>query len=296
MITGKSNDKNLLEILARINQEINAAEELLKSPLKKGEGAQEAVIADTSLPEMEEKTASIEKFPHPSQALPMPESNFIVSLDNKETDFIIEKVEKINRDDEMLRRLNKVEIRVRRITLLTAMFITFQVLTLSVVIFLLSPAKYWVNPMLLSRVTESSQIKSNPIDQNQEFTISKHEPDSSQPGVRISPPESSTLKPEQGPSQQVTPAAQVSGATSQKSSAKPAAEDAKTKGSGASALAVTESTSIYVGSRTSNKYHYPKCKWAKTIRPEKVVTFKSAKEAQEAGYVPCPVCKPPLTD
>jgi hypothetical protein len=49
----------------------------------------------------------------------------------------------------------------------------------------------------------------------------------------------------------------------------------------------------FVGSKTSNKYHYPDCKWAKTIRPEKLVTFGSAEEAREKGFIPCPVCKPP---
>ena len=49
-----------------------------------------------------------------------------------------------------------------------------------------------------------------------------------------------------------------------------------------------------VGSSTSNKYHRPNCKWVKAIKPQKLVTFSSVKEAQEKGYIPCPVCKPPL--
>jgi hypothetical protein len=52
----------------------------------------------------------------------------------------------------------------------------------------------------------------------------------------------------------------------------------------------------YVGSKTSNKYHYPDCKWTGKIAPERLITFKSVAEAQEEGYVPCPTCKPPLTD
>jgi len=52
----------------------------------------------------------------------------------------------------------------------------------------------------------------------------------------------------------------------------------------------------YVGSSKSNKYHYPNCKWALKIKPENLVTIKSAKEALEAGYVPCKVCKPPTKD
>jgi hypothetical protein len=52
----------------------------------------------------------------------------------------------------------------------------------------------------------------------------------------------------------------------------------------------------YVGSKNSNKYHYPTCKSAQKIKPENLVTFNSAKDAQAAGYVPCKVCKPPATD
>jgi hypothetical protein len=50
---------------------------------------------------------------------------------------------------------------------------------------------------------------------------------------------------------------------------------------------------VYVGSKTSNKYHYPTCKWAQKIRPDHLIIFNSVKEAQAHHYIPCPVCKPP---
>ena len=50
---------------------------------------------------------------------------------------------------------------------------------------------------------------------------------------------------------------------------------------------------IYLGSKTSNKYHFPACKWAKTINPSRLIKFKSVEEAQKRHYIPCPVCKPP---
>ncbi len=52
----------------------------------------------------------------------------------------------------------------------------------------------------------------------------------------------------------------------------------------------------YVGSKKSNKYHYPVCKWAKKISPKNLVTFETAQEALKVGYVPCKVCKPPTKD
>jgi hypothetical protein len=63
-----------------------------------------------------------------------------------------------------------------------------------------------------------------------------------------------------------------------------------------SKASVSIPTVKYVGSITSNKYHYPDCKWAKAIQPEKLIGFSSVKEAREKGYIPCPVCRPPVED
>ena len=52
----------------------------------------------------------------------------------------------------------------------------------------------------------------------------------------------------------------------------------------------------YVASQKSNKYHLSGCAWAAKIKPENLVTFKTAKDALAAGYVPCKVCAPPTTD
>jgi methylphosphotriester-DNA--protein-cysteine methyltransferase len=52
----------------------------------------------------------------------------------------------------------------------------------------------------------------------------------------------------------------------------------------------------YVGSSKSDKYHYPSCEWAAKINPDNLVKFKSAKEALDAGYIPCKVCRPPNRD
>jgi hypothetical protein len=52
----------------------------------------------------------------------------------------------------------------------------------------------------------------------------------------------------------------------------------------------------YVGSTTSNKYHSPDCKLAKTIIPERLIGFNSVAEAEEEGYIRCQTCKPPRKD
>jgi hypothetical protein len=52
----------------------------------------------------------------------------------------------------------------------------------------------------------------------------------------------------------------------------------------------TEASYKFVASRNSREYHWPVCKLAKAIKPEDRITFRSAKEAQAAGYVHCKVC------
>ncbi len=46
----------------------------------------------------------------------------------------------------------------------------------------------------------------------------------------------------------------------------------------------------FVGSKNSNKYHLPTCRWAKQIKPENLVCFKSIEDALSKGYQPDKNC------
>lgn len=48
----------------------------------------------------------------------------------------------------------------------------------------------------------------------------------------------------------------------------------------------------YAGSINSDKYHKPSCEWAEKIKTENERWFSTEKEAQQAGYKPCKVCRP----
>jgi micrococcal nuclease len=48
----------------------------------------------------------------------------------------------------------------------------------------------------------------------------------------------------------------------------------------------------YVGSKESDKYHYPNCRWAEKINTENQIWFDSINEADSVGYKPCGVCNP----
>lgn len=52
----------------------------------------------------------------------------------------------------------------------------------------------------------------------------------------------------------------------------------------------------YVGSRHSDKYHYRSCSSARRIKPANLVTFKNARQAENAGYYACKICRPPSAD
>jgi hypothetical protein len=52
------------------------------------------------------------------------------------------------------------------------------------------------------------------------------------------------------------------------------------------------SGTMYVGSKTSKKYHNCDCTWAKKISQQNLACFKDIEEAESSGYVPCKVCKP----
>ena len=53
------------------------------------------------------------------------------------------------------------------------------------------------------------------------------------------------------------------------------------------------STGKFVGSKKSDVYHYPSCRYVKQILPENIIWFTSVEDARAHGYRPCKVCKPP---
>jgi micrococcal nuclease len=54
----------------------------------------------------------------------------------------------------------------------------------------------------------------------------------------------------------------------------------------------SQTPGLYVGSSSSNKYHFPDCQWAQKITPANQVWFMSKREAAMAGYESCGKCSP----
>lgn len=47
---------------------------------------------------------------------------------------------------------------------------------------------------------------------------------------------------------------------------------------------------VYVGSKNSDKYHLPSCRWAENIKSSNKITFSSSAIARSKGYSPCKTC------
>jgi len=60
-------------------------------------------------------------------------------------------------------------------------------------------------------------------------------------------------------------------------------------------LFINAAAAEFWASKNANKYHYPTCRWAQKIKSKNLIIFKSPEDAVKAGYVPCKVCKPPLS-
>jgi len=55
-------------------------------------------------------------------------------------------------------------------------------------------------------------------------------------------------------------------------------------------LAINKQNCAFVGSKNSNKYHLPTCRWAKNIKPENLVCFGSVEDAVAKNYQPDKTC------
>ncbi len=70
----------------------------------------------------------------------------------------------------------------------------------------------------------------------------------------------------------------------------PTAAGSNNKESGKSVGAENPQECMFVGSKNSDKYHLPDCRYAKNIKRENLVCFSSTEEAEKQGYVAAGCC------
>jgi hypothetical protein len=207
-----------------------------------------------------------EKDPLPRQA----------AISSSEAESIVQRMEKVNRDAEVVERVERLERQTRKIVVLGSLVMSFVVLVLAVYTVFLFQANLSKQGVGL----EASQRGESPIKPPvQEVATKADEIKAPEPAPQVTEPTLTERQPA-GPVAAVTappPAAPM----------QPVSE-AKT--------APVVPAVKYVGSNTSNKYHYPDCKWAAKIHPKKLRTFSSVKAARKQGYISCPTCGPPRQD
>jgi len=223
-------------------------------------GYSKKILPDPSENNMVQKTSgSSERSKDPLQ--------FRVGVSAREANSIFQKVDKINRDAEVMWRVEKLERQNRKMIILGSMSITLVILMLGVSTFLMFQANLF----------------NQGIFQTTSQRITPSQPSPGEVAVKVTVPQSPKPIAEVPDPKPAEPIAKVS-------DPQPVATPIVPK------PAETTSPGKYVGFIASNKYHYPACKWATGIKHYRHRTFSSAREAQKNGYIPCPTCKPPKSD
>jgi hypothetical protein len=192
---------------------------------------------------------------------------FRVAVSGREADSIFQKVDKINRDVEVILRVETIERQNRKIVILGSMFMTVSLLAFSAFGYLMIQGNFLnkeaflhagqkVDPPHSSSGEAIAKVNSPQLPAP---IIAAHDPLPAEPVLKVADPQPVTTPPDPKPAEAAGPVK-------------------------------------YVGYMASNKYHYPGCKWAAEISHYKHRTFSSVKEAREKGYIPCPTCHPPKSD
>jgi hypothetical protein len=234
---------------------------------------------------------------------PLPTNKVNIAVDPLEEEGAIEGLRKSYEDTKILERLTSVEGQLRRLTVYGSIFclitaaLMFGFMLLSISLakknFALNGNKsvQTVREIIPSQPTEKGSPSAESAVQLRDSSTGEPQrsPEASPPDKKAAPTPAEDHSTVTVPSQEPTPSA-----ATQETPALPAGPEPANVPNTSKEPTIPGVT--YLGSITSNKYHYPECKWAKTIIPKKVRVFHSVAEAQKAGYIRCPVCQPPLTD
>lgn len=195
----------------------------------------------------------------------------MANISSGEAEAIVQGVWKVHRDSELLERVVKVEKQNRRITIIGSMVLTVLTLAMSGFAYTLIRTNLWDRTHIL-RLT-------------QELAPTKPMPTSEKPAApQVSKPAALPAVVPPAPPAPDAPAAPSNLTVSAVPTSPPATP------------VEAEVSFKYVGSKTSNRYHYPDCKWAKQIAPGNLLKFNSVAAAKGEGYTRCPACQPPLAD
>lgn len=260
--------RNLVIKLSRIDSEWESLKGMLtfKGPSRNAEPAKNLAITNKSQADMDNKVVG---FPKPSSQVQTQTGGegvpSAITVTPRESEALTQRNGKNSHDGTLMERLSKVERQIHKLTLLMIAFMALALALFAVVVFLgikdnLVNRSAFHQPKEISAPTDPAHPEAKvPVNDGQSPVVKE----------MVSPSDV------QSASKRALPAGNVG--KSLETITSPAAPEPAPK---------------FVGSKTSNKIHYPDCKWASKIEPERLIIFPSIAAAQEQGYIPCPVCRP----
>ena len=274
--------RNLVGKLARIDSEWESLKGLLtfRVPDKNDEPAKSPAAHGACPMDM---ANNVVDFPGPSSTAKIQTGcegiHSTLAATPRELEAITQKNGENDRDKTLMGRLITVERQIHKLTLLVTAFMTLAIALLAILTFLGFKGNFvnWSTSRQPHEIAAASNPSSPeamvPANDRQSATVAPMVPANDR---QLS---SATAMISSGDPQSVSATAIPGENVDKASEMKPSPT-------------VAEPAPKFVGSMTSNKAHYPDCKWAAKINPKNLITFTSMAAAQEQGYIPCPVCRP----
>jgi len=270
----KTQDKNLETIVSNLDTELQELKKFLKTKNRDSEFKKEPSSPVRMAPVRDGASEDADASPS-AESHPLKNNRVSFAVTPLEAQSIVERLKNFHQEGKNMERLARVERQNRRLIIIGSIFGTLMVMFMVVFAFL-AMQDNTRNRISLMQVAPGL-ISAKAVDKD-------------------SPHRETPTKSPEIPAAAATEAPQPAETPSlARDTTTPPASD------GSYMVASTPKEPVappikYVGSVTSNKYHYPECKWAKTIIPKKVRGFTSVAEAKKVGYIRCPTCKPHLTD
>ncbi len=278
--------RNLVGKLARIDSEWESLKGLLtfRVPYQNDEPAKSPAGHGAFPMDMANKVV---EFPDPSSAVKIPKGREGVhspmAVTPRELEAISQKNGENGPDKTLVGRLITVERQIHKLTFLVTAFMTLTIVLLGAITFL----GFKDNLINRGAFRQPQQIAASPNTSSPEAMV----PANDHRAATVAP-------------MALANDCQVSSATAMTSPSDPQSVNATAipvanvgkSPEKETSPAVAVPAPKFVGSMTSNKAHYPDCKWAAKINPKNLITFPSLAAAREKGYIPCPVCRPLESD
>jgi hypothetical protein len=263
-------------LISRMEQSLQELRDFLKNN-GAVPGAQKEPESHVYLTSLSDSRQEEQKTRKNSETNTLPHNWVKFAVTPGEAEAIIDQVGKCGQESVIMERLAKVERQTRRLAVLSVIYSALMA------VFLLFAGILWLETNSSGR--SPFQMTQAPSSATATGEMAGSSPEAgSSPNLPVSlatPAKTPSTRTEVLRADRPGPTAAASFPGSEESSKTP---DVKAQ------------TTQYVGSVTSNKYHYPDCRWAKTIHPARLRVFSSVSEARQAGYIPCPTCQPPKAD